>query len=114
MPEDPSQFNIRTIEGKVLCPTCGLPGAFDAYCYDERGGLVGTGICPCCLWEPGFDDHPGASSKAQTTIIASIREYRRGWLLSGASWQGKLSAKPGGWDGKRQLEHLLAIAPHLA
>ena len=49
-------LNIRGEDG-FLCPVCGWPGTFSGDSYDPRlGGLIGTGICACCHFEPGYDD----------------------------------------------------------
>jgi hypothetical protein len=113
MSESARRFNIRTPEGDVLCPACGFPGYFQGLSYDDEGGLPGTGICPCCFWEPGFDDVPSASADAEETILDSLRRYRRRWWASPV-WRGDGKLMPVGWDGKAQLERLLAVAPFVA
>jgi hypothetical protein len=105
-------FNIHDKSGRLLCPACGLPGYFGLPAYDERGGIIGMGICPCCFWEPGFDDDIGASVSAKPTILESLRAYRASWAVS-FSWQGKDCLRPADWDGKAQLKALLELAPHL-
>jgi hypothetical protein len=108
---DPRQFNIRDAAGRLLCPACGLPDYAHDEAYDARGGIIGTTICPCCLWEPGFDDEPAASG-APGTIIESLRDYRTRW--DGApAWRGLSSLRPREWDGAKQLAALFAIAPHI-
>lgn len=110
--EDAEQFNIRDSDGRYLCPACGFPGYFDGTSYDEHDGLAGTGICPCCYWEPGFSDCPGASG-APPTILESLRRHRRGWSSLGPAWSGLPEEIPPGWDGRAQLEHLFQLAPHV-
>jgi len=107
--EDPMNFNIRSPEGEYLCPACGYPGYFDGSSYDESGPLIATGICPCWLWEPGYDDMPAASG-APDAILDSLREYRRGWS-DGPAWMGKPEGMPPGWNGRIQFTRLLEIAP---
>ena len=110
--EDARQFNVRDADGKYLCPACGFPGYFRGDSYDERGGLAGTGICPCCYWEPGFDDDPDASG-GPATILEALRLRRRGWSSFGPAWAGRPEDIPAGWDGRAQAEHLFEIAPHV-
>jgi hypothetical protein len=108
---DARQFNVCDGEGKLLCPACGFPGYVDGEAYDEAGDMPGSGICPCCLWEPGFDDEPAASAAAQGTILASLQSYRASWRLT-MEWR-VASCKPEAWDGEQQLARLLTLAPHL-
>jgi len=110
--EDARQFNIRDEDGHLLCPACGLPGFVCEVPYDARGGLAGSGICPCCMWEPGFDDAPPASAAAEDTILGSLRAYRAAWRV-GTEWRGKAGGRPQDWDGAGQLAYLFSIAPHV-
>ena len=107
--EDPTSFNIRSPEGEYLCPACGFQRYFDGSSYDENGPQIATGICPCCLWEPGYHDVPAASGVAEG-ILNSLREYRRGWS-DGPTWIGKPAGIPAGWNGRIQFDRLLEIAP---
>lgn len=107
-----SLFNICDESGDYLCPACGFPGYFNGTSYDERGGNAGTGICPCCHWEPGFDDDPAVSRNAKPTILGSLQAYRSGWSGSPA-WSGRPDEIPEGWDGAAQLTHLFEIAPYV-
>lgn len=109
---DARQFNIRGPDGRLLCPACGFSGYSDEPAYDERGGVSGTALCPCCLWEPGFDDEAAASSSAGDTILASLRAYRADWRSS-AAWRGREAEKPSGWDGEVQLASLFETAPNV-
>ncbi|QMW21806.1 hypothetical protein [Sandaracinobacteroides saxicola] len=110
--EDPRQFNIENGQGLLLCPSCGFPGYSDKPAYDERGGIVGTTICSCCLWEPGFDDDQLASVNAGDTILQSLKNYRAklGTLQLG---QGGRDRRPKDFNVERQLSVLFAIAPHV-
>jgi hypothetical protein len=108
---DARQFNVRDLSGRLLCPVCGYPGFSTATAYEEDRGLIGSCICPCCLWEPGFDDDPAASPSAKPTIIGSVRAYRANWIHTRA-WQGKQSERPVHFDPV-QLAILLELAPHL-
>jgi hypothetical protein len=100
-----------------LCPSCGLPGYFTAQSWDADGkGVIGTGICPCCFYEPGFDDDPGASAEAQPTVRASILHYRAKWIASGMPWRGNDDnwlTKPANWNPAAQLEALYDAEPGL-
>jgi hypothetical protein len=69
MIKTPLQFNVFDEVGNLLCPCCGLIDQFSSPNYDARGGLIGSGICAACFWEPGFDDDPMASADAGPTII---------------------------------------------
>ncbi len=109
---DARQFNIRDRAGHLICPACGFPNYSSEEAYDERGGLAGTTICPCCMWEPGFDDNAHASTRAKDTILASLLAYRTGWN-DGAQWAGRAAEKPSNWDGVRQLSQLFEIAPNV-
>jgi hypothetical protein len=108
---DPLLLNVEH-DGAYLCPVCGFP--FSKHpTYDERGGMIGTGICPCCLWEPGFDDCPAASSRASPVLLETLKDYRDGWAAL-FQWQGRDSLRPAQFDGRKQLSELLRLAPHLA
>jgi hypothetical protein len=100
-----------------LCPACGLPGCFTDASWDEQGrGAIGIGICPCCFYEPGFDDDPAASADAQPTALASIRHYRAKWVTMGMPWRGNDDywlTKPEGWDPAAQLQTLFETEPDL-
>lgn len=109
---DARLFNIRDGLGRLICPACGYPDYAAEPAYDERHGLAGTTICPCCMWEPGFDDNASASARAEDTILASLRRYRSG-LGEQAHWAGRDADRPGGWNGAEQLGHLFEIAPQV-
>ena len=106
--DDARKFNIQDREGRFLCPACGLPGYFQGNSYDERGGVAATGICPCCLWEPGFDD---MAAPDQLSVVECLRRYRAGWSSLGPAWSGPTDKIPVGWNGKVQLERLSQLAP---
>ena len=110
--EDARQFNIRDADGRLLCPACGCPAFSNEAAYDDRGGLIGAAICPCCLWEPGFNDTPGASADAQDTILISLRQYRAEWSRD-FQWRGRESRRPLGWGAEGQLAHLFELAPNV-
>jgi hypothetical protein len=110
-----SQFLITNEDGNYLCPACGLPGYFDGRQFqDDIGGVIGTGICPCCLYEPGFDDDPRASADARETIIESILFYRARWIDTGMPWYSDIVPAPAHWSATSQLEQLFVLAPFLA
>lgn len=109
---DGRQFNVHDSEGRLLCPACGFPGFATQPAYDERGGIIATAICPCCMWEPGFDDVPSASADARETILMSLQHYRARWT-DGLLWRGRAEQQPSGWDGAAQLAQLFEIAPNV-
>jgi hypothetical protein len=108
-----SPLAIQDKSGRFLCPVCGHAGTFDGHCFDERGGVIGSGICPCCFYEPGFDDDPMASAKAKATPIESIKAYRADWISDEMPWRSPNVPAPEGWDPLHQLKALLKIAPGL-
>lgn len=110
--EDATRFNVQDGDGHMLCPVCGFAGFAYGPAYDEGGGLAGVAICPCCLWEPGFNDSPLASHHAQSSILGSVRAYRQ-MHFSPPAWHGKADRKPLDWDGERQLSALFVHAPYL-
>jgi hypothetical protein len=112
-PENPLRFNIFDDAGQILCPCCGLAGQFNYPPYDAHGGIIGCGICACCMWEPGFDDHPGASALAQPTILASVRVYRLAWATAGYPWMATAYAAPPGWEPQATLATLFGLSPRL-
>lgn len=106
-------FLIRG-DGGFLCPVCGWAGTFTGDHFDdEEGGRIATGICFCCLFEPGFDDNPLASSDAMPTVGESIAACRTRWLDAGAPWLSHIVPRPSGWDAERQLQRLFELAPFL-
>lgn len=104
------RFNIRNDEGQLLCPACGFPSYAERPAYDEQGGVIGTTICPCCLWEPGFDDNHGASENASNSIRGSLRSYRRKFDVP-MVWRGRADQCPREWDGRKQISDLFKTAP---
>ena len=114
--EDCKRFNVVNADGEFLCPACGWPGYFDGSSYGVAGSHIATGICPCCTFEPGFDDDLGASSAALSTVKASIKDFRKRWIISGMRWAGRqpTPTAPRDWDPKAQLARLFVIAPDLA
>jgi hypothetical protein len=110
-PKSPLAVQVRT--GRFLCPVCGHAGAFDGHCFDERGGVIGSGICPFCIYEPGFDDDPMASANAKVTPIESIKAYRADWIAHGKPWRSQNVPAPEGWDALHHLKALLNIASGL-
>lgn len=108
----PLSFNVLNREGSLLCPVCGFPDFSNSPPYSKNGGEIGTAICPCCLWEPGFDDCPAASARAKETIIASVKAYRSGWAAT-KQWQGNRDRMPENFDSAGQLAKLLETAPIL-
>jgi hypothetical protein len=114
--DETSLFNVIDTRGALLCPACGFDDGFNAAFppYGPQGGIIGRGICHCCLWEPGFDDDPMASSAAAPTILASIRAYRAAWIASGYAWRGQPVDPAIECAGEQRLASLLSLARHLA
>lgn len=109
---DPLKLNVKNAEGQLLCPVCGFADFSRVPAYSSEGGMIGTTICPCCFWEPGYDDCALASRQAKASILASVKDYRAKWVKT-KQWQGKRDAAPSEYDGARQLNALLKIAPKL-
>jgi hypothetical protein len=65
--------------------------------YHQRYGSASYDCCPCCGFEFGFDDDPGASA-----IASSFGEYLADWIASGCVWFTP-SSKPQGWSLDQQL-----------
>jgi hypothetical protein len=107
------RYIIATQDGKYLCPVCGHSGAFNGRHFTTHGGLIGSGICFCCHFEPGFDDDPLASAAAKATVPDSIRCYRDDWIKVGQPWRGQISLQPENWNADYQLAALFAQAPFL-
>jgi hypothetical protein len=107
-------FNVANSDGKMLCPCCGMTDQFSTLNYDSRGGIIGSGICGACLWEPGFDDDPMASADAAPTIIESVLVYRAKWIAEGCPWRGTACAQPDVWNANQKLQFLFSRAPYLA
>jgi hypothetical protein len=106
-------FNVQTVRGTFLCPACGFGGAFDGSQFETRGGIIGRGICPCCFYEPGFDDDPMASADAQPTVLLSIASYRANWIAAGMPWRATMTPAPVDWRPETQLATLAEVAPFL-
>lgn len=106
------QFNIVDSHSRLLCPCCGYPGYSNVPAYDKSGGIIGLCICPCCLWEPGFDDDQMASAEANQTILESLIAYRQRWVGL-KKWRGKPEIRPIDWHPETQLEQLYNAAPHV-
>ncbi len=113
LPENPLDFNVVDDAGQFLCPCCGFSGQFDRAPYRSTGGVIGTGICGGCFWEPGFDDDPMASEDAKPTIKASLLTYRAAWIAADYPWRAS-TPPPAGWDGHARCEALLHRHPHLS
>lgn len=109
---DNEKFNIRGDSETWLCPVCGFGHYYKGGQFDSSGGMVGTGICSCCLFEPGFDDVSAASGGCPRTTQEAIRDYRKNWIAKGMPWCSSTNS-PMNWDAKRQLTSLFKIAPFL-
>ena len=107
------EFNIQSETGTFICPVCGFPNFSRLEAYDkEEGGKIGTTICPCCLWEPGFDDNQLASAEAKATILQSVLQYRANWQVT-SEWRGQKNLRPEDWNPASQLDELFKRAPFL-
>jgi hypothetical protein len=105
-------LNIPDGEGGWCCPVCGHAGDL-SQSYDAKGGIIGRGICRCCLWEPGFDDDLKASADAQTTVRLSLLMYREQWHNLGCPWRGNSESRPEFWDPTPQMAALKKVAPQV-
>src|SRR5215469_13466424 len=77
-----------------FCPVCGLKIARPAY----TDGVPSLDICPCCLFQFGFDD----LIKKET-----FDSWRAKWIRNGAQWsKSAISSRPVGWDAKAQLRNI--------
>jgi hypothetical protein len=110
---DAQKLNVPAAEGRFTCPACGLAAVFAYAPYDGFRGIIGVGICPCCLWEPGFDDDPAACGGDDKPIMQLLREYREKWVSAGSPWLEPAASRPANWSGEAQLERLLLSAPQL-
>ncbi len=109
-------------KGEYLCPVCGFPGCFNKDTFDDVGGLLGSGVCPCCSFEPGLSDDP-AQSHGCDTVLECILAFREQWLQRGRwwpedrqmLWRGNkaVNPTPSGWSPDAQLARLFALAPEL-
>ncbi len=81
---------MTLVVARYHCPCCGYDGlSCPAYSelgpppwpylgqppFSEHLGFPSYEVCPCCGFEFGFDDDPGAASKS-----SSFGEYRAEWL----------------------------------
>jgi hypothetical protein len=108
-----SKLIIRDSENHVLCPVCGFAGVFGLNSFDAHGGVIGTGICYCCLYEPGFDDNQQASASAKATFYESIQAYRAAWVEEKMPWRGQAQNLAKDWNAQLQLAALFKAAPWL-
>jgi len=107
------QYNIKDTDGRLLCPACGFPDYATHPAYNELGGIIGTTICPCCFWEPGFDDSRSASAHAKQTILETLQAHRDRWG-SKLQWTGQPEIRPDNWNGETQISRLFELAPHVS
>lgn len=106
-------FNVRDPAGQILCPCCGDIGSFHGVSFGARGGIIGTGICKCCLFEPGFDDDPDASGTTARSTGIAVARYHEAWRADTMPWRGTPDRQPRGWSAQAQLDHLRKTAPYL-
>lgn len=104
---DYSRLNIQDADGKWLCPSCGFDAAFSGASFWFGGPLIGTGICPCCMYEPGYDDVTAASGVPEDKPLDALRAYSLKWRDDGMLWRGRASLIPEGWDADAQIENWL-------
>ena len=85
-----------------VCPACGYDHLW------EDPAAYGTGsleICPCCLFQPGFDNNAAASGG-----VTSPAEYRADWIAEGSAWKSDLIPPPDSWDPIAQVSRVIASA----
>ena len=85
-----------------LCDACGYPNLDQPQHYPDGEGSLE--ICPCCLYQPGFDDLLAASG-----LSTSPEEYRRQWLAEGAPWRSDIVPPPPGWDPCEQVKAVQGV-----
>jgi hypothetical protein len=111
----------RNGTGRWSCPVCGYPeldvppyAKIGAPPYTVRGGppyalFLGApsyDVCPCCGFEFGYDDEPGAVARG-----LSFEEYRREWIAGGCRWFMSSGMPPDGWSPRRQLDEAGIAVP---
>jgi hypothetical protein len=100
------------VAGTHFCPCCGFYGLHSP-AYEQLGdppflnpgpppysqwlGPASYDVCPCCGFEFGFDDEPGATSKPST-----FEAYFHEWFNEGCKWFIP-DIKPEGWSLEVQL-----------
>ena len=77
---------------KHTCPVCGWPEL--EHPPRSEDGAASFAICPCCRFEPGFDDDSEGLSYEQA---------RARWIAGGMKWWSTSRPAPTGWDAARQL-----------
>lgn len=74
------------------CISCGFDGIHQPS-YTEDG-IPSFEICPCCGFQPGFDD---------LSEGVSAEQYRKQWIEGGKQWWSTLVPPPESWDPDVQL-----------
>jgi hypothetical protein len=104
-------LNMRREDGTWLCASCGFPDYFTGKSFDENGPLIGSGICPCCMYEPGFDDIAGASAVGFDSPLLALQAYSKEWRQHGMVWRGMGDWMPHGWNPETQMADWILHAP---
>jgi hypothetical protein len=70
---------------------------------------------PLLLFQPGFNDDPGASAGAKETVALSVKAHHDAWISGGMPWRGSnhIVPIPERWNGQALLDHLVEVAPAL-
>jgi hypothetical protein len=80
------------------CQACGYPRLYTPPFTHGVGSLE---MCPCCFYQPGYDDVVLASGRD-----LSPPEWRERWVAQGVPWESKMVAPPDGWDPPLQLQNV--------
>lgn len=105
------KLNISDGAGHWLCPSCGFEDGLGGNSFDDDGPIIGTGICECCRYEPGYDDVAAASGTPYACPLDALKEYSRRWVADGMVWRGARRTKPENYDPAKQIMALRSFGP---
>ena len=80
------------------CQACGYPLLSAPPLTEGVGSLE---ICPCCFYQPGYDDEVLASGRD-----LSPRDWRERWVAQGTPWGSTILGPPDHWDPLLQLRNV--------
>lgn len=82
----------QTSTRRYVCTVCGFPELTLPPTSDVDGGSFE--ICPCCYFQPGFDDEDRGITHEQA---------RDAWIADGMPWRSQ-QAPPENWNPSLQWE----------